>query len=124
VKSQKTFGHLEKLARICSISTSRHYKKTPTYRPTSRNNGIHLFLRTAESTREELGMWVDHFLLPTQFSALHAHKLSLITYAHLAVVIVARLRSLEGSVRRKEKLRIEKERLEQQKEADLLEQFL
>jgi hypothetical protein len=69
-------------------------------------------------------MWVDHFLLPTQFSALHAQNLAMLTYAHLAIIIVARLRSLEGSVRRKEKLRIEKERLEQQKEADLLEQFL
>jgi len=69
-------------------------------------------------------MWIDHFLLPTQFSALHAHKLSLITYAHLAVVIVARLRSLEGSVRRKEKLAIEQERIERQKETDLLNQFV
>jgi len=69
-------------------------------------------------------MWVDHFLLPTQFSALQAQNLAMLTYAHLAIIIVARLRSLEGSVRRKEKLRIEKERLEQQKEADLLEQFL
>lgn len=69
-------------------------------------------------------MWVDHFLLPTQFSALHAHKLASLTYAHLAVVIVARLRSLEGSVRRKEKQAIEKERIELQREADLLEQFL
>jgi hypothetical protein len=69
-------------------------------------------------------MWVDHFLLPTQFNALHAKSLSALTYAHLAVVIVARLRSLEGSVRRKEKQAIERERIELQKEADLLEQFL
>lgn len=69
-------------------------------------------------------MWVDHFLLPTQFSALNAQKLSSLTYAHLAIVIVARLRSLEGSVRRKEKQAAEQERIERQREADLLEQFL
>lgn len=83
-----------------------------------------MFLRIAESTREELGMWVDHFLLPTQFNALHAQKIASLTYAHLAVVIVARLRSLEGSVRRKEKQAAEKERIERQREADLLKQFL
>lgn len=103
---------------------SRHYKKTIHYKVTSQSNGIHHYLRLANSTRDELAMWLDHFLLPTQFSAIHAKKIGLITYADIAVIIAAKHKSLEASVRRKQKELEKKEKQQLIEEAEILRMYM
>ncbi len=61
-------------------------------------------------------MWIDHFLAHPQYSALHAKRLSTISYFEMASLIEIKQKSLEASVRRK------LQRIKKQEEKELFEE--
>ena len=69
-------------------------------------------------------MWVDHFLLPAQFSAIHAHNIGKVTYMQMSVIILRKLKSVEASIRRKLQKQKEKEEEELKKEAETFKLFM
>lgn len=69
-------------------------------------------------------MWVDHFLLPAQFSAIHARNIGKVTYMQMSVIILSKLKSVEASIRRKLQKQKEKEEEELKKEAETFKLFM
>lgn len=69
-------------------------------------------------------MWVEHFLLPTDISATNARRLGRLTYTDLAVLISAKTRSVEASIKRKLQLIEAKEKKELEQEAEIFKMFM
>jgi hypothetical protein len=81
-------------------------------------------MKTAISTKDELAMWIDHFLNSTQYTALNAKKLSKLSYADMAAIIAIKQKSLEASVRRKLQKQKKLEEKELVEEAETFKLFM
>jgi hypothetical protein len=69
----------------------------------SKRKGIHLLIQQANATREELALWIDHFLLPGQLSALHIKRVGSVTYLEMAALISAKSHAVQSSIKRKQR---------------------
>jgi hypothetical protein len=86
----------------------------PILPPLSKRKGIHLLVLQAKATKEELALWIDHFLSTGQLSVLHIKRVGLVTYIEMAALISAKAHAIQSSIRRKEKEleKLEKKALE------------
>lgn len=89
-----------------------------------RNHGIHHLLRVAKISQDDLSMWVDHFLLSTQITALNAKKLGSITHIDMSALVSIKQQALEASIRRKQSKIKKKEEEELKKEAEVFKLFM
>lgn len=85
-------------------------------------SGIRPFHKLAETTREELGMWIDHFL--AQVSLQHVRTIRNITYYEMSLLLNVKTKSVEASIRRKLQRIKEKEEEELKKEAETFKLFM
>lgn len=69
-------------------------------------------------------MWVEHFLLPTEISAVNAKRLGRLTYTDLAVLISAKTRSVEANIKRKLQKIEAKEKKDMEQEAEIFKMFM
>jgi hypothetical protein len=85
-------------------------------------SGIQPYHKTAENSRNELAMWIDHFL--AQVSIQHTRTIRNMTYYDLNLLLTVKLKSIEASIRRKLQKIKEKEEEELQKEAETFKLFM
>ncbi len=89
-----------------------------------RSHGIHHLLRTAKGSQDDLAMWVDHFLLSTQITAVNARKIGSITHVDMTALVSIKTQALEASIRRKQNKIKKREEEELHKEAETFKLFM
>jgi len=89
-----------------------------------KNHGLHHLLRASNSAKDDLGMWIDHFLMNTQYTAINAKKIGSLTHLEIAALVAVRTRALEASIRRKEQKIQKVEEAELRKESETFKLFM
>ncbi len=90
----------------------------------SRLEGIHHLIKTCNNSRQELGMWIDHFLVDHQMTALNAQKIGRLTHLEMNALVSAKQHAVDASIRRKLKKIKEQEDADLKKEAAIFEMFM
>ena len=89
-----------------------------------KSNGIHHLLRTARVSQDDLSMWIDHFLISTQTTAMNARKIGSITHIDMTALVAIKTQALEASIRRKQNKIKKREEEELHKEAETFKLFM
>jgi adenine C2-methylase RlmN of 23S rRNA A2503 and tRNA A37 len=85
-------------------------------------SGIQPYHNAARTSRNELAMWIDHFL--AQVSIQHTRTIRNMTHYDLNLLLAVKLTSVEASIRRKLQKIKEKEENDLIKEAETFKLFM
>jgi chromatin remodeling complex protein RSC6 len=69
-------------------------------------------------------MWIDHFLMKEQMTAVNAQKIGRLTHFEITALMSARKQAIDASIRRKLKKIKEHEEAEIKKESAIFEMFM
>jgi hypothetical protein len=74
--------------------------------------------------KDDLGMWIDHFLMNTHYTAVNAKKIGSLTHLEIAALVSVRTQALEASIRRKNQKIKKLEEEDLKKEAETFKLFM